>query len=84
MTYRPFEFMKDNQSLEQWMGALRNTTTGLKTVFQRLKAESAALQEQLERCKVAESILPVWAKPEITRPMTSWLWKVVQRLCGGD
>lgn len=58
MKFRTFSFMRDNQTLEMRMGALRNSVMGLEGVVQRLrperdafKAEAEQLQADLTDCR---------------------------------
>jgi chromosome segregation ATPase len=47
MKFRTFSFMRDNQTLEMRMGALRNSVTGLEGVVQRLRPERDAFKEEV-------------------------------------
>jgi hypothetical protein len=49
MKYRTFSFMRDNQTLEMRMGALRNSVTGLEGVMHRLRPERDAFKWQVEQ-----------------------------------
>lgn len=51
MKFRTFSFMRDNQTLEMRMGALRNSVTGLEGVVQRLRPERDAFKAEVEQLR---------------------------------
>lgn len=51
MKFRTFSFMRDNQTLEMRMGALRNSVTGLEGVVKRLRPERDAFKEEVEQLR---------------------------------
>ncbi|MBE7551220.1 MAG: hypothetical protein HS126_09115 [Anaerolineales bacterium] len=51
MKFRTFSFMRDNQTLEMRMGALRNSVTGLEGVVHRLRPERDAFKEEVEQLR---------------------------------
>ncbi|MCL4303666.1 MAG: hypothetical protein KJ077_48720 [Anaerolineae bacterium] len=51
MKFRTFSFMRDNQTLEMRMGALRNSVTGLEGVVHRLRPERDAFKEEAEQLR---------------------------------
>jgi hypothetical protein len=52
MKFRTFSFMRDNQTLEMRMGALRNSVTGLEGAVQRLRPERDAFKEEVEQLRL--------------------------------
>lgn len=51
MRFRTFSFMRDNQTLEMRMGALRNSVAGLEGVVKRLRPERDAFKEEVEQLR---------------------------------
>lgn len=51
MKFRTFSFMRDNQTLEMRMGALRNSVAGLEGVVQRLRPERDAFKAEVEQLR---------------------------------
>jgi hypothetical protein len=64
MKFRTFSFMRDNQTLEMRMGALRNSVTGLEGVVQRLRPERDAYKAEVEQ---------LWAELAAYRERLIWL-----------
>lgn len=53
MKFRTFSFMRDNQTLEMRMGALRTSVIGLEGVVNRLRPERDAFKAEVEQLQTA-------------------------------
>lgn len=80
MTFRTFGLMKDNQTLDIRMGALRNAVYGLKAVVRRLRAENEALKQEVAEYRASLPVSPVDREPHPAEPSRSWIHRFIQWL----